>query len=325
MSDNENSGIGIPKESYIIATTTIPKKSYSLGNNYTLRAIRFRLPKSALEEVPFRLNVYGMALSKVDDRSLVVYKDLVVFHSFISNSLIHDANTIKSSDSITYGYAETSNRILVDDSALSFIPESIKGDAATDFDQFPVVTNVDEGMNPTIVSIEYSRAFWAFTKLKSTKKNKKLYNQIQLWEFARNFNHLHRIYSNDNFPPAFYVAILDSILGRPEQCTAVLECKECGRAINTHDKKDSWTSRFLNEYGNQFKEYLENRNKAFHDGAYLDFFEEWDRIGSLDEKEGAKTSEKLDKRMWAADELEGIVYDRLLKAFLDIYRSESET
>lgn len=317
----EHSDNSLPSRSYVIATTSIPQETYSLGNGYTLRPVRYVFPNSIFGDNVFQRKILTMALSEVDYDSLNVYKDLIVFHSFVSDKPISTINPIRFNESPTYIFAETSDKILIDDSYLTFIPENIISNLAVDFNRFPVTTDVNEKMEPITTSINYGSAFWTFSRLKLSRQTRRLYNQIQLWEFSRNFTPLHRIYSNDNIPPSFYVAILDSLLGRPKECKEVIsECCKCHRKEIKHEE-ESWRQRFLIHYGEQFKEHLNTRSGTFHEAEFLDYFEEWDRINSLVGDESQRETERFDRLQFITEELEHLVHVQLLSAFLDKYRS----
>ena len=307
-------------ESYIIASTKIPSNTYLLGNNYYLRPIAFKIPKSMNEDELPHAYAFGMALSKIDLDSLTIYKKLIVFHSFMDNSTFSGPNKLgfSSQDSITYVYAENSDKIGVHNEKLHFLTARDLGSEATDFNHFPI-TYLDSNGEPITTYLNYGQAFWIYCNLKTSSKYKALYNQMQLFEFSRNFTRLHRIYSNANIPPAFYVAILDSLLGRPKLCSSTIdECLTCHRKHVSHET-ESWVDHFTNHYGPQFKEYAKRRNVTFHQADFMDFFEEWDRINDLDEDEFESESEKFDKQQLAADELQEIAYSKLLNSFMEIY------
>jgi len=307
----------LTKRSYIIATTKVPKETYELGSGYTLRAIRYRFPGEIFNESLFKSNILSMALSEGHNESWDLYNDLVVFHSFISSEPRLGNTMISYPESPTYIFAERASQVLVNDSTLDFLPDNDSGNSAIDFERYPVVIGMNAELQPHTVYVNYANAFWTFNRLKAdSKKNKKLYGQIQLWEFARNFASIHRIYTNEYMPTSFNIAILDSLLRWPKKCKQVYDCPKCGGEGLKH-YVESWSVHFLNHYGKQFHKHLNDRSKTFHHAAYLDFFEEWDRIGALvDLDQVKKDFDRLEQLMFGAEDLEQMARVRLLTTFL---------
>lgn len=317
MANEQLDTLSTTKRSYIIATMKVPKETYGLGSGYTLRAIRYKFPGEIFDENLFKRNVLSMALSEGDNDSWNVYKNLVVFHSFISSEPMSGNAMISYPESPTYIFAEKASRVLVNNSALDFLPDNDLGNSAIDFERYPVVIDMNAELQTHTVYVNYADAFWTFNRLNGSRQTKRLYYQIQLWEFARNFASLHRIYANEYMPTSFYVVILDSLLGRPDKCKEVRDCPICGREKLDHEV-ESWTKHFLNHYGKQFRKQLSIRSNTFHEAALLDFFEEWDRIAALVEVEQAqKGLDRLKGSLFGAEDLEQIARVRLLNHFLE--------
>lgn len=306
------------EESRIIMTTHIPRGSYSLGKGYTLRPVKYLgLVNEDDEDDVFKLSRFAraVALSEIDHDSLNVYKDLVVFHTFVTDKMVGKDNSLKFS-SITYHFAETSNTILVDNSKLEFITEDDEEDSLIDFEDFPVETSINEDRESMITRINYGRSFWKFVDLKASPDSRSIYNRIQLWAYASNYVSLHRLYCNEYFPMSLYVAILDSMLPKSEECGEVIAyCHSCGRKQIKHPKR-TWRQSFLKNYGRQFDELLSIRSSTFHAVNYMDYMEEWDKIGSMVGNEAIEKARKLDEKMFALDEIEELVKIELIKQFM---------
>lgn len=305
-------------ESRIIVTTYVPRGTYSLGKGYTLRPVIYKGLIKQHENDVFNLSRFAraMALSDIEFESLGVYKDLVVFHTFITDRMTGKDNPING-DSQTYLFAETSETILVNNNELEFIGIDENDPSQIDFDSFPVELSVGEDRESIISNINYGRYFWKFIDLKDNPDMRPIYNRIQLWAYASNYTSLHRLYSNEYLPMSLYVGILDSMLPRPKDCTEVIKhCTSCKRNDIKHPIK-SWRQNFLNNYGRQFDILLSIRNSTFHAADYMDYFEEWDRIGSMVGNTAIEMERKLDKKMLAADEMEELVKIELMKQFID--------
>jgi len=304
--------------SYVLKTDRAPIGTYRLCSRHTLRAAQAM--SDMLDDFPENVStdILTMALSFVDfEHSFGIYGDLVPFHSFINDRPASRIESARPGHSPTYVFAETASEVLVEHSRLTFLKRNERSDLLVDFDCFPVTECVSEVGEPINVSVNYGRAFETFTQLKYQKESRRLYNQICLWVFARNFERVNRIYSNAYIPISFYVAILNSAIGRPEQCSAVLHCPACGRDIE--HETETWGKYFRRHFGNEIGNQLDIRSKTFHEAAFLDFWEEWDRIGALGAEEAQRETEKLERMTFATEQLCWTVRARLLTAFLERY------
>jgi hypothetical protein len=283
--------------SYVIATGIVPDKAYALDENHCIRAIKPPpVEITDQEEIPdtSRMDVM-VALSGSD--SFDIYKDLIVFHSFLTYEPISLVHPIHWEESETYLFAEHTTRARYDDSEIEPIDPSTLSHIGVDFDHFRVAVNV--GVKPVFRYVNYRYAFSIFLGLKrkaGTRKirdrNKRLYDQIHLWEFARHWVRMHRIYSNDYFPIAICMTILESLVGRPNTCRNKEECRECGRPME-HDTV-SWSKHFRRNYirrvtSHDIELISRIRNDMYHRGNFFDWFEEYDKIvkmgGKADKKD----------------------------------------
>lgn len=309
---------GKTEESRIIVTDYIPRGTYPLGKGYLLRPVKCKDSIRQEENDIFDLGSFAraMALSDIDFESLGVYKDLVVFHTFITDRMIGKDNPMKS-DSATYLFAEKSDIILVSNSKLEFLDKDEDDPSQTDFDSFPVEVSVGEDRESLITHIDYGRYFWRFVDFKHNPDMRSIYNRIQLWAYASNYTSLHRLYSNEYLPMSLYVGILDSMLPQPKDCGEVIGyCPSCKRENIKHPTR-TWRRNFLNKYGKRFDTLLSIRSSTFHAANYLDYIEEWDRIGSMVGSEATGMQQKRDKEIFAADEMKELVKIELMKQFID--------
>lgn len=309
---------GKTEESRIIVTNYIPRGTYPLGKGYLLRPVKYKdLIRQEGNDI-FDLSKFAraMALSDIDFESLGVYKDLVVFHTFVTDRMIGKDNPMKS-DSDTYLFAETSDVILVSNSELEFLGINEDDQSQIDFDNFPVEVSVGEDRESLITHINYGSYFWKFVDFKDNPDMRSIYNRIQLWAYASNYTSLHRLYSNEYLPTSLYVGILDSMLPQPKDCgEAIKYCPSCKRENIKHPTQ-TWRQNFLNKYGKQFDILLSIRSSTFHAANYMDYMEEWDRIGSMVGGEAIEMQQKRDKEMFAADEMKELVKIELMKQFID--------
>jgi uncharacterized C2H2 Zn-finger protein len=268
-----------------------------------------------------------MALSESDWNSLNVYRDLVVFHSFVTHKPLSMAEPIAFRESHTYIFAETIGKALCDDSKLTLLKPTDLRDEGVDFDRFPVAINV--GMKPVYRYVNYKDAFVMFLQLKAKigsneeqKRSKKLYDQIHLWEFVRNFGSIHRIYSNDYLPIALCMTILESLIGRPEKCKNAPRCPKCNN-IMEHDT-ESWTKHFRKHHIRQISSrniriISDIRNETYHRGILFDWFEEHDEVNTLGDQAADEKTKKFDELTFVQEELLQMSRRKLIHEFLRRY------
>jgi|GEM_PF-3535439 len=346
--------------SYLILTHRLPTHPYTLKGGYTLQAVN--PSKEFLEQAP--CNVYSqlMALPYVDRESPHVYEELVMFHSFLADDpetyayaeyvyLINSQFRLNSdlhylSDLATW--PPTSRR----SGAFEFNKETL-----TDFERFEVIlfwdvqdiTTGDENLALKVPEqwraldegtwigesqtareeVSYRRAFELFRRLKTT--NPRLYNQICLYVFTRCLGDLHRVYRNDYMDIAFYIAILESIIGEPLWCTNDdLKCEFCGKTVPHRVK--SLENHFMEKYGSWFKNPRRVRHKFFHGVAQSDFiggllrvYDDYDYDSGryiLTEKD-VEEEKSLHAALEETEKLQQIVRKHLLELFLSRYFQET--
>jgi hypothetical protein len=338
--------------SCLILTSTVPYDPYQLDAQHTIRAVKAE--KWMFEGFSFGIP-HGylaiMALSYVDEQSYDVWRDLVMFHSFICD------------DPETYHYSEVAYPRTHEDSRLKFVTDEtyfyermrltsagrvLKDQRrlrvnALDFDQlrllvYPTVGETldkplsreeetilkSEGMVISEVEpefspkIQYRKAFQVFTGLKL--KEKRLYDQMRLYIFAKSTREFSEVYRNYNCSVAFYVSILEALAGEPPKCNAIATCPGCGRALPPHHK-ESIEQRLVNTYGPWFKQLRKIRQKFFHGSDYFD-------IGDLIyEIQRSREEGKWQNVETFGDELElleKITRKSLIEAFLARYNKWKE-
>ena len=306
--------------SYILDTGIVPDKPYALDAVHSIRAVKppplIILDDENTTAIP-RTDVM-MALSGPEPYDL--YADLVVFHSFLTDRPLSTTEPVYFQCSRTYLFAERTKKALYDDAEIESIDS--KG---INFDHFPVAINV--GMRPVFRYISYRNAFSVFLNLKrkfATKnirsQNKRLYDQIHLWEYARNFITTSRIYSNDYFPVALSMTILESLIGRPKKCTYHAKCPVCKNRID-HDAV-TWSKHFrINNIrripSHNIKIISTIRNEVYHNGNLFDLFEEFDKVmGIRAEQANKKDRDHLDNVQSIQDDIIQISRRKLLHEFL---------
>ena len=310
--------VQLPSFSYILLTNELPTCAYELSNGYILRPI-----KSSPEMLQgFYLDngeKYDalMALPHIGDDSYEIYKDLVVFHSFISDN------------PKTYEFAENVDETRIENSKLNFIgdvSDAHIGQLITlNFDLFPVATELE--MKKAIIQytshkeINYREAFNLFCKLKLKDETRELYNQICLYVFAKSFLSITKIYSNSYIAVSFYIAVLESMIGKPPTCSETLTCPKCGAEIPEHTTI-SLEKHFINHYGERFKKLRNIRHVTFHKGEYSDLIASWLKLYMKSYKTGTRSNsdlEKIGRLEVEIGDLEITVQDRLKKLFLQRY------
>jgi hypothetical protein len=230
-----------------------------------------------------------IAFPYIDGLSYNVYRDLIMFHSFARD------------DPETYVYGEYAFAFdkAFEDSELRI--QNSKSAQKIDFDHFPMTTvsdsetfdeeceEFDEATKLKTLSecersakwipepseeINYKKAFRLFTELKANKK--KLYHQICLYVYLNSFHNAVQLYCNDHMRVAFYIAILESLIGKPAKCRNKLpHCKICNRKDIDH-YKETLEQRFWTKCKERFEgldELREIRHKVFHEGHYLDILD----------------------------------------------------
>lgn len=303
----------MPSFSYILLTDKLPRCTYELGKGYNLKTVKAtpEMLRGLFLDIGEEYNAL-MALPYIDDNSFETYKDLVVFHSFISDN------------PKTYEFAENVTETSFEISKLNFIEDISNIDigkiVTLDFDLFPVTTESNTEKSK-VEYISYKEAFDLFCELKSTNKTKKLYNQIFLYVFARSLESITRIYSNTNIAVSFYITILESIIGKPPTCNDVLNCPTCGAQIPNHPTI-SLEEHFINHYGSRFKNLRNIRHRTFHKGEYSDLTGSWVKTYMKLYKNGARTNNELESNSRLQAEimdLEYIVQEKLKILFLKQY------
>jgi hypothetical protein len=351
------------KESYIIITHIVPETPYALGDGHILSPIR---PSSQTFEGWGRdlSDAYevSMALSYIDRSSAQVYKDLVIFHSFVCDQ------------SDICELAEEYRYLIQENSALSFIDDpdyfyqkwgtnlgpirGFKRLGGVDFDHFPLVIFLDSqlilpsappppltpeqektlretGMLVTDTDtrredINYRIAFALFSRLKSSKEasDRRLYNQICLYVFAKSIEEHREIYHNDMAVIAFYIAILHSIAGDPPSCGGKIKCVKCGKGINLPHYAITREQHMMNTFGYGFTKQTKIRNTFFHDGEFIDYsdalFEIHNRLYIYgDRSEEALTQEKeIFELKEEVDKLGNTARRWLAEKFIERYKTD---
>jgi len=303
----------MPSFSYILLTDELPRYTHELGKGYNLKTVKAtpEMLRGFFLDIGEEYNAL-MTLPYIDDNSFETYKDLVVFHSFISDN------------PKTYEFAENVTETSFEISKLNFIEDISKIDigkiATLDFDLFPVTTESNTE-KPKVEYINYKKAFDLFSELKLNDKTRELYNQICLYVFARSLESITKIYCNSYIAVSFYITILESIIGKPPTCNETLTCPKCGMQIPNHTTV-SLEKHFINHYGSQFKKLRNIRHKTFHKGEYSDLTGSWVKLYTKLYKSGARTNNELENtgRLQAEImDLEYIVQEKLKILFLKQY------
>jgi hypothetical protein len=295
----------------------VPERPYALDGGYVLSPIRpsHRTFEGWGEDLSDVYEV-SMALSYIDRSSARVYRDLVMFHSFICDK------------SDIYEFAEEYQYLLQENSELNFIDDpdyfyqkwgsnlgpirGFKRFDGVDFDHFPLVIFLDSHLilpstppvsltpeqekelretgflvtNPDTrwEDVNYRTAFTLFSNLKFSKEDsdRRLYNQICLYVFAKSIKEHREIYHNDMAVIAFYIAILHSIAGDPPSCGGRVKCIKCGKTVNLSHYITTREQHMLDTLGYGFATQTKIRNDFFHGGEFVDYsdamFEIHDRL-----------------------------------------------
>lgn len=335
-------------QSYLILTPTVPYISYKIKEGHVIKAVK--TVKWMFDG--FSLGIpHGylaiMALPYVDKSSYDVWRNLVIFHSFVCN------------DPETYDYSERMMAKLHENPCLNFVANSdyyfertrinsgerstvqrIKRVNAIDFDKFPltvyptpketaerpltpeeIIIMKSAGMlvqdlEPEFeVYIEYRKAFELFTELYS--KDKKLFNQIRLYVFAKSIREFHEVYRNENCTIAFYISILEALAGKPASCSSRITCDICHRKLPPHHKK-SIEQHLIRKYGNWFKRLRKIRHKFFHESDYFDIT---DALYELEDNRNNREEKLLFDFQDEIEKLEKIARKSLIEAFVEQYNN----
>jgi len=347
-------------DSCLILSKLLPLYPCEVHEGYLLRAIR---PSEGMLEQS-ECNIYNgcMALTCNDETaefSYRLYKDLVIFHSFISD------------DPETYEYAEWLEHARsakpYANSEIEFIDDLMTSDAchpcddglllrecgvdfrrypfkiiddpqdvATGGDQFAVAvperwTPLEGGSSFRLddqslyENVDYRVALGTFRGLRDIDVS--LRNQIDLYVFTRSIWHTAQMYRNDYLSAAFYIAMLESIAGQPKACSNKIKCPQCRQEIG--HSVTSLEKHFMKTYGKWFKELRGIRHKFFHEVAHFDFADALNDIydasrGRKPEKEPlSRDDQKRELEYFRikddTDKLGKIVRKRLVELFLKHY------
>lgn len=270
----------------------IPEEHYHLINGHYLRPIKTnkKMFASYGNIIPHQYSKV-MALNHLGVISHSIWKDLVMFHSFLCD------------DPETYDYSEHNAKFSTQIITISE-PDTISNRktkkrkiyGAGDFNHFPIEVYATSGelfksqsdlpikMNISLAEAEiesteiepeykqevnYRKAFELFRNLRTT--DYKLYNQICLYVFAGNLKEYSEIYDNDYTSIAFYISILESQAGDPPVCKNPIQCDVCGREVLNHGT--SIEKHFISKFGDDFNKLRGIRHKFFHGGAYFSILE----------------------------------------------------
>lgn len=307
--------------SYILLTDVLPKSVYQLENGYALNIVKSNpeMFRGFFLDIGEEYRVL-LAIPHVDNKSYGVYKDLVTFHTFITGNYR------------TYEFAEKACETCLQNSTLTFMKHVSNNDlgkiAVFDFDHFPFMSelqNIDSVAKYIVqTDLNYRRAFNAFSKLKLDKSTKKLYDQICLYVFALSLESISEMYPNSNLVVTFYVAILESIIGKPETCQEPLSCPKCKTTITQHNTT-SLEKHFKNHFGDQYRGMRNMRHKTVHEAAYEDLIGSWMEQYMEVYSTGAEKKElnRIGKLQVQIGDIGIIVEDRLRSLFLKHYLSKS--
>jgi hypothetical protein len=178
--------------------------------------------------------------------------------------------------------------------------------------------------------INYRNAFALFSRLKSSKEatDRRLYDQMCLYVFAKSIKEHREIYHNDMAVIAFYIAILHSIAGDPPSCGGKVKCIKCGKAINLSHYTTTREQHLIDTLGYGFAKQTKIRNDFFHGGDFIDYsdamFEIHDRLYIHgDESEEALTEEKeIFELKEEVDKLGNTARKWLAELFIARYKKE---
>ncbi|MDA3817933.1 MAG: hypothetical protein PF486_11185, partial [Prolixibacteraceae bacterium] len=252
---------------YLINTNYYPKKKFEFFNDYHFEIVINPYSKNIQRNNLHHINGQFWKYSLVISDNFSLSNELIQFHSFFTNNFN------------TYNYAENCSTLFFDDNDLEFIHNSDQVQthesvSIVDFNEFPVLIgcNYAENSNKEFNYINYRKAFEVFLLLKDKIVNIfnvkiNLFELICLYNYARNFDYVQRLYRNSNIPLSFFITIVESIIGKPEKCSSIL-CEKCNNDIP--HSKISLEKHFKN-YVEKFSDIRTIRHKTFHSGKLFDF------------------------------------------------------
>lgn len=341
--------IYIEHQNILVLTNAVPNDDYDVLDGNILRPVKAsdKMFEGFSSAVPHNY-VAIMAVGYLNLMSYDVWRDIVMFHSFVCD------------DPETYDYSERMINKWWGDSELEFIgktqlggrdtaeygdkksrDEQVKTWGGIDFDRFPVaVYPTPKELSDTPLTVEeeesmekygwassdvkpeyevlvsYRNAFKVFRSLKSS--DKKLFDQIRLYVFAKSIRESREVYRNDNCSVAMYISILESLAGRPEYCAEKPKCKKCGKILP--HVSESIDKHLVEIYGEGFKSLRKIRNKFFHESEYLDIvdvlYEGYDKRGENTEK-FKNIAEKIADFDEEIEWLDKITRKSLIEAFMN--------
>ena len=169
--------------------------------------------------------------------------------------------------------------------------------------------------------VDYGRAFQTFCRLKES--DVKIYGAICLYVFSRNLREFNEIYDNDYSAIALYIAVLETLAGRPPKCSNRPHCDTCNKDLE-HDNP-SLEKYFVQKYGQSFGKLRKIRHTFFHSAKYYSLADAMYDLYSRNRnrrklsKEDAAEEHKLWDLRDETDRLEKITRLNLLKSFLVHY------
>ena len=341
----------INPQGYLILTSIVPYVPYQLDDQHTIRAVKTE--KWMFDGFSIGIPHHYLAivaLPYIDEQSYDVWRDLVMFHAFVCD----DPETYHYSERAFPRTHENSRLRFVTNKAYFFERIILTSDRrvlkdetrlrvnALDFDQLllSVYPTAKEDLNKPLTNeeetilqstgwvssevepelsakIQYRKAFQIFVGLKS--EDKRLYDQMRLYVFARAIREFTEVYRNWNCSVALHISILEALAGEPLKCDDVSTCPTCGRRLPPHHVKsiDKW---LINTYGPWFKKLRLIRQRFFHGSEYCDVSDalyEIEHSKSKDDNREQEISEFEDE----VERLEKITRKSLIEAFLRHYNS----
>jgi len=296
---------------YILLSNILPASEYPLNDKYLLKTIRAK-PEMFEDHLLEEDKEYSalMAIPHVDNYSYEVYRDMVFFNSFISDS------------PETYEFAENAKKTRFLASELEFINDVSKENFTKlilpDYNAFPVDKYGQYDAHPTSEPLNYSEAFKLFIELKEDNDKQKLYNQIKLYVFARAFQSINKIYQNTNMEIAYYVTILESIIGKPPICSEILKCTKCG--YSQQHSKESLEQHFNNHYPQLSRLARKIRHATYHGAEYYDEVLAWIQSIMTDEQEDDQSSTRRIDYLNLTMQASFLVQKELIDSFLKLYQ-----